>query len=115
MDTPKTGAGGMMATAFMAPELSRHWVKRLARSMGVPTETARCWIYRRLPDARRKEVALALIAECDHLEALIIETRRRWAEVANETGGAVARGAADPLRPLPGRVGEPRPEIILKE
>ena len=102
-------------TARFPPELCHHWVKRLASLMDVPLETARHWAFRRLPDARRKEVALALIAECDHLEALIIETRRRWAEVANETGGAVARGAADPLRPLPGRVGEPRPEIILKE
>jgi len=78
--------------------------------MGVPHETARHWAFRRLPDARRKEIALALIAECDRLQTLISQTRQRWAEVADEAGGALARGEADPRRALPGGVGQPRRE-----
>jgi len=94
-------------TARFPPELCHHWVKRLARLMNVPHETARHWAFRRIPDARRKEIALALIAECDRLQTLISQTRQRWAEVADEAGGAVARGEADPRRPLPRRVGQP--------
>jgi hypothetical protein len=92
-------------TARLPPELCHHWVKRLARLMGVPPETARHWAFRRLPDARRKEIALALIAECDRLQTLINETRQRWSEVADETSGAVARGTPDQQRSPPGRVG----------
>jgi len=92
-------------TARLPPELCHHWVKRLARLMGVPTETARHWAFRRLPDARRKEIALALVAECDGLLTLVTQTRQRWQGVADETGGAVARGKADPHRTPPGRVG----------
>jgi len=95
-------------TARFPPELCHHWVKRLARLMGVPHETARHWAFRRIPDARRKEIALALIAECDRLQTLVDETRQRWAEVADEVGGVVARGEADPQRPALGRVGQPR-------
>ena len=100
---------GMTAlTARFPPELCHHWVKRLARLMGVPHETARHWAFRRVPDARRKEIALALIAECDRLQALVSQTRQRWAEVADEAGGVVARGEADPRRALPRGVGQPR-------
>jgi hypothetical protein len=75
--------------------------------MGVPHETARHWVFRRLPDARRKEIAAALISECDRLQILVDETRQRWAEVADEAGVAVARGEANPQRPPPRRVGQP--------
>lgn len=106
MATHKTGISTMNAaaslpltTAFIAPALSRHWVKRLARQIGVPAETARAWIYRELPAARRCQVARAVLAECDELERLIAETRRRWAEVAGDAGdaagGAVACGTND--------------------
>jgi hypothetical protein len=95
-------------TARFPPELCHHWVKRLARLMGVPHETARHWAFRRLPDARRKEIALALIAECDRLQTLISQTRQRWAEVADEAGGAVVGRDAYPRRPGPRRVGQPR-------
>ena len=102
---PKCGSA---ITARFPPELCHHWVKRLARIMGVPQETARHWAFRRVPDARRKEIALALIAECDRLQALVSQTRQRWAEVADEAGGAVARRDSNPQRPLPGGVGQPR-------
>jgi hypothetical protein len=105
MDTPRPGESQVTATAAIDRDLSRHWVKRLARIMGVPTETARCWIYRGLPAARQQEIARALIAEADRLEQLIAETRRRWEGVANEASGAVARGQADRAGPLVRRVG----------
>jgi hypothetical protein len=94
------------ATAFLPPELGRHWTKRLAHKMGVPVDTARHWIFRSMPAARRREIAFALIAECDRLEVLIADTRRRWEGVANdETTGAVARGEADRARAPARRLG----------
>lgn len=105
MGTPNSGESQVTATAAIERDLSRHWVKRLARSMGVPTETARCWIYRGLPVARRQEIAHALIAEADRLEQLIAETRKRWEGVANEPSGSVARGQADRAGPQAGGVG----------
>lgn len=107
IDAPKSGESTMTTAALDPPELSRHWVKRLARRMGVPTETARCWIYRRMPASRRGEIAQALLAECDRLEALIQDTRAKWAGVANEAAGAMAGGEADRARQAARRMGRP--------
>lgn len=49
----------------------RHTMKRLARAVGVPLDTARHWLYRHLSADRRREVATALLAEWDE------EDRRR--------------------------------------
>lgn len=84
MSSHQKGERVTSATATLPPEFARHWVKRLARAMGVPQETARHWAFRRIPDARRKEIALALIAECDRLEAAIQDTRRRWEREATD-------------------------------
>jgi len=102
-------------TAALPSEFSRHWCKRLARAMGVPHETARYWTFRRIPEARREEIALALVAECDRLEAVIKDIRQEWLGVAgdkssetqrdNATDGAavfVDRRKADRRRPVPG-------------
>lgn len=78
MSSPDPGKSKMNATAAIAPELSRHWPKRLARMLGVPVETARFWAYKRMPEARRAEIAAALLAECDRLQAVIDGTRLRW-------------------------------------
>jgi len=43
----------------------RHTMKRLALAMNVPLDTARHWIYRGIAPRRRRELALALIAELD--------------------------------------------------
>lgn len=43
----------------------RHTMKRLARAMSAPIDTARTWLYRSLSPVRRRELALALIAEYD--------------------------------------------------
>lgn len=99
-------ASQMTTTVVIEQELSRHWAKRLAHMLDVPTETARSWVYRSMPRARRKEIALALIAECDRLEAVIADTRRRWKEVADvEADRALDRGEADSAGPQTGGVG----------
>jgi hypothetical protein len=51
----------------------RHTMKRLARAVGVPLDTARHWLYRHLSADRRREVATALLAQWDE------EDRRRAA------------------------------------
>ncbi len=45
----------------------RHTMKRLARVMGVPLDTARHWLFRKmsLSKERRHELALTLLAEFD--------------------------------------------------
>jgi hypothetical protein len=40
-------------------------MKRLARLMGVPLDTARHWLFRKVSAARRRELALALLRELD--------------------------------------------------
>ena len=102
-------------TAALPSEFSRHWCKRLAHAMGVPHETARYWTFRRIPDARRAEIASAMIAECDRLRESIENTRQEWLGIAGEsssktqrdnaTDGAavfVDRRKADRRRPVPG-------------
>ena len=92
----------MIATAFV-PELGRHWPKRLARLVGVPTETARFWVYHRMPEARRAQVARAILAECDKLEAAIAETRRRWGEIAGDEAAGAVGGRPDDAPGAPTR------------
>lgn len=92
-------------TAALPAELGRHWVKRLARLMGVPTETARHWAFRKLPDTRRQEIASAMLAECDRLEQVLANTRRRWEGVRNAADSSVARGKAAEARSQDDRVG----------
>lgn len=43
----------------------KHTMKRLARLMNVPLDTARHWLYRNLSPMRRRDVALALLAKWD--------------------------------------------------
>lgn len=109
MSSHNPGESDVTATAAIEPALGRHWTKRLARLMGVPHETARHWVYRRMPADRRCEIARALIDECDRLERVIAETRRRWvAEVGDEASGVMARGKADrartAVRPVGGKM-----------
>ena len=61
-----------------------HTVKRLARTMSVPIETARHWLYRRLSSARRHELAVALLAEMDAQDVERSALRRRLAQWASE-------------------------------
>jgi hypothetical protein len=105
MSLPKPCESKVTTTAAIEGELARHWPKRLARKMGVPIETARFWIYKRMPDARRQEIAHALLNECTRLETIIAETRKRWEGVASEATGPVDRSEASRDRPLADRVG----------
>jgi len=107
MDTPETGMPPVTSTAAIDGALSRHWPKRLARSVRVSVETARFWIYKGMPDRRRREIAQAVLAECDRLEAVIADTRRRWGEVANEADRATAGDAVSRDGPPTRRVGRP--------
>lgn len=62
----------------------RHSLKRLAGAMGVPTDTARHWLYRHFNPAQRKELARALLAEMDEQEVGRSAVRRRLAEWSAE-------------------------------
>ncbi len=66
--------------------LPQHGPKRLARLVGVPIETARSWYYRHLSAARRRQVALALLAEMDAQDMRRIELRRRLGEMVGGGG-----------------------------
>lgn len=95
----------LATAALLAPELGRHWPKRLARYLGVPVETARHWVYRRAPMARRGDIADAIIAECDRVAVIIAETRRLAEEVKHEAGRSLAGGKVSNGRPRARRVG----------
>jgi hypothetical protein len=80
--------------------------KKIARKFGIAVVTAKVWLSGRTPTARQGEIAAALLAECDRLEALIAETRKRWATGATsvETTGFVAGQRPDRTGQTPGRV-----------
>ena len=64
--------------------------KRLARLMGAPLETARCWLYRNLSASRRQEIARALLAELDAEDARRALLREHLVRMVGEDGvGAV--------------------------
>jgi hypothetical protein len=71
--------------------------KKIARQFGIAVVTAKVWLSGRTPTARQGEIAEALLAECDRLETIIAETRKRWAigETSDETLGVVAREDLD--------------------
>lgn len=95
----------LATAALLAPELGRHWPKRLARHLGVPVATARHWVYRRAPVARRGDIADAIIAECVRLTAVIAETRRVAEGMKHEAGRVMAGGMVSHNRPRSRRVG----------
>ncbi len=92
-----------------------HGAKLLARLMMVPVNTAHHWLYVKLCAARRRELALKLIAELDQQERRRQEVRRQLEAIVHggepvEVGGAwpgeAAHGAAmPPTRPPAGEVG----------
>jgi hypothetical protein len=60
----------------------RNTMKMLARLLGMPLDTARHSLYRRFSSARRRELAVALLAEMDAQEVERGAVRRRLAEWA---------------------------------
>jgi hypothetical protein len=59
-------------------------MKRLARAMNVPIDTARHWLYRHFNTERRKELAENLLAEMDRQEIERSALRRKLAEWVRE-------------------------------
>jgi len=68
--------------AIIRAVLPKHGAKRLARLMNVKIGTAHEWVYRRFSAARRRELALALIAELDQQDAERARVRTRLIEMA---------------------------------
>lgn len=70
-----------------------HPMKRVAGVMSVPLDTVRHWLYRRVSAARRRELALALLAELDRQDAERAAVRRQltdWAGGDDEVGRLLA-------------------------
>jgi hypothetical protein len=59
-------------------------MKRLARLMDVPIDTARHWLYRNFNPAQRQQLARALLVEMDRQDVERTALRRRLAEWAAE-------------------------------
>lgn len=79
----------------------RHTMKSLARALGVPIDTARHWIYRHLSKARRREVALALLAQLDAEDLRRQDVRKRLEGMVSgddEVVSPMARGGARKAR-----------------
>ena len=82
MHFPRMGDNNVSDAAAIRTVLPRNTVKRLARLMGVPFETAKHWTYKRVSSARRRELARALLAEMDAEDVDRGAVRRRLAEWA---------------------------------
>ena len=106
MDSYKKVEPAVSDVAADLRAISRHAPKLVALKLRVPVGTAHEWLYRRLPDARRKEVAAVLLAECARLERLIADTRRRWGDAADEANGDVDGRTAAEAGPPHDRVGK---------
>jgi hypothetical protein len=82
MPLPNPGERGVTDESIIRAALPYHGPKRLARLMAVPIETARHWYYKHMSSARRRELAMALLAEMDAQEVERGAVRRRLAEWA---------------------------------
>lgn len=70
-------------------------LKRLARAMNAPLDTARAWLYRRVPASRRREIAQALDRELDQQLADLALLKARIANLLED----IDRVAADNREP----------------
>ena len=68
--------------AAMRAVYPRHTMKRLAVAMNVPLDTARHWLFRKMSDGRRRELALMLLKEMDEQEVERTAVRYRLAQWA---------------------------------
>lgn len=85
--------------AIIRAVFPRHPVKSVARLLGLSISAAHEWTYRRLSNARRRELAEALLQEMDRQEVARTALRRRlaaWAAEQEAEGGRDAEmgGAA---------------------
>ena len=69
--------------------LPRHTVKRVADLMNVPLNTAHEWLYRHFSASRRRELAVALLAQLDEQERSRAVVRQHLEQVVtgNEMAG----------------------------
>jgi len=81
----------MSDAAVIQAVFPSHSAKRLACLMDVPLETARSWIYRHLSAARRRELAMALIAELDRQDIERMAVHQKLNEMAGESDAAMVR------------------------
>lgn len=68
-----------------------HTMKQLARALGAPIDTARALLYRGVWPSRRREVALAIIAELDKQDAERARVRARVESMLEEYGAALVQ------------------------
>lgn len=73
----------MNEAAAVRAVMPRNTMKRLARMLNMPLDTARHNLYRRFSAARRQELARALLAEMDQQDVERTALRRRLAEWAS--------------------------------
>lgn len=102
MDTNET-VEPVSDTAAIRGVFPRHPVKRLARLLSVPLGTAHEWMYRRLSNSRRREVARALLAEMDRQDVERSALRYRLAQWAAEVDGGNESEVAVPMGGLSDR------------
>lgn len=90
MSSPKPGETTVTTTneAVIRAVLPRNGPKLLARLLDSPIETARHWYYKHLSASRRREVALALLAEMDRQDAERANLRLQLRTIASEQGDA---------------------------
>jgi hypothetical protein len=95
MASPNPGERPVTDSTVIRAVLPRNPVKRLARLLGVPFETAKHWTYREVSVSRRRELALALLAEMDEQEVARGAIRRRLAIWAGDLPGDADAGEAE--------------------
>lgn len=82
---------GMDEAAIIRAVYPRDAMKRLARLLSMPLDTARHNLYRRFSAARRCELALALLAELDRQDTERAHIRSQLREMAGGRNAPVDR------------------------
>lgn len=84
--------------AIVRAVLPRHTAKRLAALMNVPLGTAHEWLYRTFSASRRREIAMALIAQLDREDEQRQVYRRQLTRMAanDDQMGSAVIGAVMP-------------------
>lgn len=101
MSSHKPGEPVTTHEAVIRAVLPRNGPKLLSRLIDSPIETARHYYYKHLSAARRREVALALLAEMDEQDRKREALRQHLQSMAgtpNEVGGNIAGATVQPDR-----------------
>lgn len=81
--------------AVLRAVLPSNGPKLLARLLGSPVETARHYFYRHLSASRRREVALALLAELDRQERRLAVVRQHLEQMVGDHAQVAGSLAGD--------------------